>query len=93
MTVLVAAAVGDTVSWLEEKVQVMPTAPLQERVTLPLKLLVGSTLMVAVVELPDATVATEVEALKPKVAAAVEVVVLAIAANRPCASPASPAAM
>ena len=83
MTVLVAAAVGVMVRVLGEKVQVTPTGPLQARVTLPLKLLVGTTLMVAVVELPAVTVAAEVEALKPKAAAPVAVVVLAMPAKRP----------
>ena len=93
VTVLIAGAVGETLSWLGEKLQVTPTGPLQERVTLPLKPLVGATLMAVVVELPAETVAVEAEALKPKVAAAVEVVVLAMPAKRPCASLARPAAM
>jgi hypothetical protein len=93
VTVLVTGAVGVTESVLGEKVQVTPTGPLQDRFTVPLKLLVGVTLMVAVVELPALTVAAEVEALKPKAAAAVEVVVLAMPAKRPCASLVRPAAM
>jgi len=83
VTVLVAAAVGVTVRELGEKVQVTPVGPLQDRDTLPLKLLVGATLMVAVVELPAVTVAAEVEALKPKAAGALEEVVLAMPAKRP----------
>src|SRR3984885_3923354 len=93
VTVLVTAAVGVTESVLGEKVQVTPTGPLQDKVTLPLKLLVGATLMVAVVELPAATVAAEVDALKPKAAGAVEAVVLAMPAKRPWASLVRPAAM
>ena len=93
VTVLVAAAVGVTVSVLGEKVQETPIGPLQDRLTVPLKLLVGATLIVAVVLLPAITVAVEVEALKPKAAGAVEVVVLAMPAKRPCASLARPAAM
>ena len=92
VTVLVATAVGVTVSWLGEKEQVMPTGPLQESVTLPLKLFVGATLIVAVVELPVVTVAVEVEALKPNAAAVEEDVVLAMPAKSPCCSFARPAA-
>lgn len=83
VTVLVTAAVGVTERVLGENVQVTPTGPLQDKVTLPLKLLVGATLMVAVVELPAVTVAAEVDALKPKAAGAVEAVVLAMPAKRP----------
>jgi hypothetical protein len=93
VTVLVAAAVGVTESVLGEKVQETPTGPLQDKVTLPVKLLVGATLMVAVVELPAVTVAAEVEALKPKAAGVVEAVVLAMPAKRPWASLVRPAAM
>jgi hypothetical protein len=93
VTVLVAAAVGVTERVLGEKVQVTPTGPLQDKATLPLKLFVGATLMVAVVELPAVTVAAEVEALKPKAAGAVDDVVLAMLAKRPWASLVRPAAM
>jgi hypothetical protein len=93
VTVLVAAAVGVIESVLGEKVQVTPTGPLQDKATLPLKLLVGATLMVAVVELPAVTVAAEVDALKPKAAGEVEAVVLAMPAKRPWASLVRPAAM
>ena len=91
--VLVAGAVGVTVRVLGEKEQVTPTGPLQDRATLPLKLLTGATLMVAMAELPAVTVAAEVEALKPKAAGEVEAVVLAMPANRPWASLVRPAAM
>ena len=91
--VLVEAAVGDTDSELGEKVQVMPVGAVQARLTMPLKLSVGATLMVAWVESPAVTLAVEVEALKPKVAAPAAVVELAMAAKRPCASLARPAAM
>ena len=64
--VLVEAAMGDTVSELGEKVQVMPVGAVQARLTMPLKLSVGATLMVAWVEAPTVTLAVEVEALKPK---------------------------
>ena len=93
VTVLVAADVGVTERVLGEKVQVTPTGPLQDKLTLPLKLLVGVTLMVAVVELPAVTVAVEVEALKPKAAEAVDDVVLAMPAKRPWASLVRPAAI
>jgi hypothetical protein len=93
VTVLVAAAVGVTERVLGEKVQVTPTGPLQDKFTLPLKLLVGVTLMVAIVELPAVTVAAEVEALKPKADGAVDDVMLAMPAKRPWASLVRPAAM
>ena len=93
VTMLVAAAVGETLSVLGVKLQVTPVGPLQERATLPLKPFVGATLRVAEVELPAVTEAAEVEALKPKVAAVVEVVVFAMPANKPWASFTRPAAM
>ena len=66
VTVLVAGAPEATVKLAGEKVQVAASGrPLQASATVPLKLLVGTALTTAVAEEPAATVAAEVEALKP----------------------------
>jgi hypothetical protein len=83
VTVSIEGAVGDTVSELEDKVHEMPVGAAQVRLTAPLKLSVGAMLRVAWVEVPEVMLAVEVEALKPKVAGAVEVVELEMAAKRP----------
>ena len=92
VTVLVALAAGDTESWLGEKVQVASEGrPLQLKLTLPLKLLVGAALTMNCVEAPAATVAVCVEALRPNVAAPLAVGLFAMAAKSPWAAPLRPA--
>ena len=86
VTVPVAGALAETVSGEGEKVQVAWMGrPEQARVTLPLKPLVGATLMVAWADLPAVTVAAPVEALKPKVAVPEDVELLEIPPSRPWA--------
>ncbi len=65
--VSVALALGETVSVGELKVQVeFAGRPLQVKVTGPLKPLMGATARVSEVLASFATVATELEVLKPK---------------------------
>jgi len=90
--VLVAVAVGETVSCDGVKLHVEDVgSPEQAKVTVPVKLLVGTTLMVAWAEVPAETVRAAVEALKPKVGVAEVELSLPIPAKRPWASLASPA--
>ena len=66
VTVLVAGAPATTVSCAGAKEQVAASGrPLHARATVPLKLLVGTALTMAVADDPAVTVAAEVEALKP----------------------------
>jgi hypothetical protein len=67
MSVSVALAFGETGSVGELKVQVeFAGSPLQVKVTGPLNPLIGATASVSDVLAPFATVATELEVLKPK---------------------------
>jgi hypothetical protein len=66
VTVLVAGALAATVKDAGEKEHLAARGTvLHVRVTVPLKLLVGTALTTAVAEEPSATVRVEVEALKP----------------------------
>ena len=89
---LAAAAVGETVSCDGVKLHVADVgSPEQAKVTVPVKLLVGTTLTVAWADVPAETVRAAVEALKPKVGLAELEVSLAIPAKRLWASLDSPA--
>jgi hypothetical protein len=93
VTVVEAGAPDVTASVAGAKVQVAASGrPLQARVTLPLKLFVGTALTMSGMEEPSATVMTEVEALKPKVGVPVAVGLVLMEARRPCVSPVRPAA-
>ena len=66
VTVLVEGAPEVTVNCAGEKEHLAATGrPLQARVTVPLKLFVGTALITAVTDDPSATVRLEVEALNP----------------------------
>ena len=67
VSVLVAGAPATTVNCAGEKVQVAASGrpALQARATVPLKLLAGAALTIAVADEPAVTVAAEVEAVKP----------------------------
>jgi hypothetical protein len=66
VTVVVAGAPAVTANDVGEKVQVAASGkPLQARATVPLKLLVGTALRTNVADDPAATVAPELDALKP----------------------------
>src|SRR5580698_3706911 len=80
VTVPSAGALAETASDDGEKLQVaLRGRPLQARLTVPLKLLVGATLMVAGgVAFPATTVTVGLPVLKPKVAGPLVVVLLEI---------------
>ena len=93
VTVLGAGAPEVTVSCAGEKEHLAARGKLlQARVTVPLKLLVGTALTISGTEEPSVTVMAGAEALKPKVAAPVAVGLVLTAARRPCFSPVRPAA-
>ena len=84
VTVLRALDIGETESWLGEKLQVAPAGrPVQARVTVPLKLFVGATLTTIWLEDPAAIVGTELDALTPKVGAPVGVGLLEMTPKSP----------
>lgn len=92
VTVLGAGAPEVTVSCAGEKEHLAATGKLlQARVTVPLKLLVGTALMMSGTEEPSVTAMAEVEALKPKVGVPAAVGLVLTAASRPCFSPVRPA--
>ena len=82
-TFVVLTAVALTESELEENAHEIPTGPLQESATSPLKPLVGTTLTVAEVLEPSVTVAVGANALKPKVEEALVLFAEVIVANKP----------
>src|SRR5438067_13306891 len=91
--VVVAGAPAVTFNDAGENAQVAASGrPLQPSVTVPLKLFVGAALRTNVADDPALTVAPELDALKPKVAAPLAVGLLLIDASSPCFSPVSPAA-
>lgn len=93
VTVLGAGAPEVTVSCAGEKEHLAARGKLlQARVTVPLKLLVGTALTISGTEEPSETVMAGAEALKPKVAVPVAVGLVLTAARRPCFSPVRPAA-
>src|ERR1700733_8780737 len=89
-TFVVLTAVALTESELEENAHEIPTGPLQESATSPLKPLVGTTLTEAEVLEPSVTVAVEVDALKPKVGEALVLFAEVIVANKPWSAPVRP---
>src|ERR1700722_6934455 len=89
-TFVVLTTAALTESELEEIAHEIPTGPLQESATTPLRPLVGTTLTVAEVPEPSVTVAVEADALKPKVGGALVLFAEVIVANRPWFAPVRP---
>jgi hypothetical protein len=91
--VSVALAFDETVSVGELKVQVeFAGSPLQVNVTVPLKPLMGATARVSDVLASFATVATELEVLKPKLVVPPVAAFWLIEPKTPCVSASRPAA-